>query len=112
MLGVGTAGSSIKNYYLSGIIRNSFKGPKEKHAHQMPKLRGYILDDEDSYDVIPLQKRAWNSINNAWGKRGSALRPMGWKREPARLHWNNLRGMWGKRSQPQSWNKIAPAYIN
>ncbi|KAH8286307.1 hypothetical protein KR054_006585 [Drosophila jambulina] len=52
-----------------------------------------------------VEKRAWKSMNVAWGKRRQA---QGWnkfrgawgKREPT---WNNLKGMWGKRDQ---WQKL------
>ncbi|KAH8300535.1 hypothetical protein KR018_011865 [Drosophila ironensis] len=52
-----------------------------------------------------MEKRAWKSMNVAWGKRRQA---QGWnkfrgswgKREPT---WNNLKGMWGKRDQ---WQKL------
>jgi hypothetical protein len=51
----------------------------------------------DYYDA-PAEKRAWQSIGNAWGKRNwSQMRGTGWgKREAG--NWNNMRGLWGKRS--------------
>ena len=51
----------------------------------------------DYYDA-PAEKRAWQSMGNAWGKRNwSQMRGSGWgKREAG--NWNNMRGLWGKRS--------------
>ncbi|XP_034656717.1 allatostatins MIP [Drosophila subobscura] len=60
---------------------------------------------EDPEAAGNMEKRAWKSMNVAWGKRRQA---QGWnkfrgawgKREPT---WNNLKGMWGKRDQ---WQKL------
>lgn len=51
----------------------------------------------EDYDT-PVDKRAWKSMGNAWGKRDwSQLRGNGWgKRESP--NWNNMRGLWGKRT--------------
>lgn len=56
----------------------------------------------------PVDKRAWKSMSNAWGKRDwSQLRGNGWgKRESP--NWNNMRGLWGKRSP--GWNKLSSAW--
>lgn len=86
----------------------------------------------DDHDNLLNEKRAWNKINAAWGKRRNAPTwnkfrgevfellkyylflfqnaflcisiPVGaWgKREPG---WNNLKGMWGKRSS-KDWAKL------
>lgn len=71
-----------------------------------------ISDSDEFEDPSPtLEKRAWKSMNGAWGKRNwNQMRGNGWgkKREPG--NWNNLRGLWGKRSSPQNWNKLSSAW--
>lgn len=72
-----------------------------------------MISDEDDFDssLPAVNKRAWKSINGAWGKRNwNQMRGNGWgkKREPG--NWNNLRGLWGKRSAPQNWNKLSSAW--
>ncbi|CAD7003563.1 unnamed protein product [Ceratitis capitata] len=61
----------------------------------------------DDHDNLLNEKRAWNKINAAWGKRRNAptwnkFRGAWGKREPG---WNNLKGMWGKRSS-KDWAKL------
>lgn len=64
----------------------------------------YATEENDT----PIDKRAWNSMGTAWGKRDwSQLRGNGWgKRETG--NWNNMRGLWGKRSP--GWNKLSSAW--
>lgn len=59
-------------------------------------------------DDAPMEKRAWNSMNQAWGKRAwNQLRGSGWgKRDPD--NWNNMRGLWGKRAE--KWGKLSSAW--
>lgn len=66
------------------------------------------LPSEASDDANTMDKRAWNQMNNAWGKRDwNQLRGSGWgKREAA--NWNNMRGLWGKRAE--KWNKLSSAW--
>ncbi|XP_073837335.1 myoinhibiting peptide precursor isoform X2 [Musca autumnalis] len=59
----------------------------------------------DMDDNILNEKRAWKSMNVAWGKRRNGptwnkFRGSWGKREP---NWNNLKGMWGKRA---NWQKL------
>ena len=77
------------------------------------RFRDYnmITDSDDFETTQGLGKRAWKSMNGAWGKRDwSQLKGNGCgkKREPG--NWNNLRGLWGKRSAPQNWNKLSSAW--
>lgn len=70
----------------------------------------YLMSDSRELEVPQtVEKRAWNSMNSAWGKRNwSKYRGTG-KREPG--NWNNLRGLWGKRSRDtRSWNKLSQAW--
>lgn len=72
-----------------------------------------MISDSDDFDEASpsVEKRAWKSMNGAWGKRDwNQMRGNGWgkKREPG--NWNNLRGLWGKRSSPQNWNKLSSAW--
>lgn len=69
-----------------------------------------LIPDTDDYEGSQvMQKRAWKTMNTAWGKRDwSKMRNTG-KREPG--NWNNLRGLWGKRSgEVRSWNKLSSAW--
>lgn len=67
-----------------------------------------ISDSDDFEGSQPVEKRAWNSMNGAWGKRNWKVRSTG-KREPG--SWNNLRGLWGKRSSsPKNWNHLSSAW--
>lgn len=69
----------------------------------------FIPDSDDIENSPPVEKRAWTSMNGAWGKRNwNKLRSTG-KREPG--NWNNLRGLWGKRSNDlRSWDKLSSAW--
>lgn len=89
-----------------------------QNSDYLDKLRSYdepilgynlISDTDDFEESQPIEKRAWNSMNGAWGKRDwNKLRSTG-KREPG--NWNNLRGLWGKRSNDlRSWNKLSSAW--
>lgn len=77
------------------------------YAEQL--LSNKVEDDyaTEDYDG-PIDKRAWKSMSNAWGKRDwSQMRGNGWgKREAG--NWNNMRGLWGKRSP--GWNKLSSAW--
>lgn len=68
-----------------------------------------IPDSDEFVESRPIEKRAWISMNSAWGKRNwSKFRGTG-KREPG--NWNNLRGLWGKRSgDSRDWNKLSQAW--
>jgi hypothetical protein len=73
---------------------------EELQRKVMQLLANRVEDAEyvpDYYDA-PVDKRAWKSMSNAWGKRDwSQMRGSGWgKREAG--NWNNMRGLWGKRS--------------
>ena len=80
--------------------------------YEVSKVRDYnLISDSDGFDESQaINKRAWKSMNGAWGKRDwNKLRGTGSKREPG--NWNNLRGLWGKRSNdPRSWNKLSSAW--
>lgn len=90
-----------------------------KSDDYIDKLRNYgyepivgynLITDSDDFEMsTPIEKRAWNSMNGAWGKRNwNKFRSTG-KREPG--NWNNLRGLWGKRSNDlRSWNKLSSAW--
>jgi hypothetical protein len=69
------------------------------------QLNGYIPEADDD---AAMEKRAWNSMNAAWGKRAwNELRGSGWgKRNPD--NWNNMRGLWGKRAE--KWGKLSSAW--
>lgn len=80
-------------------------------------LRLYVeqLNRIDNSEYVPeadddaaMEKRAWNSMNQAWGKRAwNEMRSSGWgKRNPD--NWNNMRGLWGKRSE--KWGKLSSAW--
>jgi hypothetical protein len=76
-----------------------------------PQFRTVNVISEDSEIPSPaVEKRAWQSMNNAWGKRASRqFRGVGsWKREPG--NWGNLRGLWGKRSTNPQWSKLSSAW--
>lgn len=98
----------IQNYQNDDYVDSprNFDYPSRFHDYN-------LISDSDDYDnAAPIEKRAWKSMSNAWGKRDwskiNALRGNGWgKREPG--NWNNLRGLWGKRS-PQNWNKLSSAW--
>lgn len=45
-------------------------------------------------------KRSWNKMQGAWGKRALSAMAAGYKR-----NWNNLRGAWGKREMPAALAK-------
>ncbi|KMZ00214.1 allatostatins MIP [Drosophila simulans] len=85
----------------------SGNGQSAQQQQQQP-LQQQSQSGEDFDDLAgesDVEKRAWKSMNVAWGKRRQA---QGWnkfrgawgKREPT---WNNLKGMWGKRDQ---WQKL------
>ncbi|XP_054733458.1 allatostatins MIP-like [Anastrepha obliqua] len=69
---------------------------------------GFITNNNNNGDNDLLnEKRAWNKMNTAWGKRRNTptwnkFRGAWGKREPG---WNNLKGMWGKRSS-KDWVKL------
>lgn len=87
-----------------------YPGNTKKLENGFPKLYDYNqLSDMDEAEGSHLaEKRAWQSMNGAWGKRDyNRFRGTG-KREPG--NWNNLRGLWGKRSDPRSWNKLSSAW--
>lgn len=84
---------------------------------RMALLRLYAdqLNRVDNSEFIPeadddaaMEKRAWNSMNQAWGKRAwNELHGAGWgKRNPD--NWNNMRGLWGKRAE--KWGKLSSAW--
>lgn len=51
----------------------------------------------EDYDGL-IEKRAWKSMGNSWGKRDwSQLRGSGWGKRDQQ-NWNNMRGLWGKRA--------------
>lgn len=81
------------------------------YDYEPTRFVGYNLvsDSEEIDESQPIVKRAWNSMNGAWGKRNlNRFRGTG-KREPG--NWNNLRGLWGKRSvDPRSWKKLSPSW--
>jgi hypothetical protein len=60
------------------------------------RLQDFNLISDDDFDgPLPINKRAWKSINGAWGKRDWIRRNGGGsKREPG--NWGNLKGLWGK----------------
>ncbi|KAH8327715.1 allatostatins MIP [Drosophila bipectinata] len=78
-------------------------GQAQQQQPQSQMQSGEDLDELGADGEV--EKRAWKSMNVAWGKRRQA---QGWnkfrgawgKREPT---WNNLKGMWGKRDQ---WQKL------
>lgn len=105
-----------------GLEDNMEGGIKIQQIEDYPnKLRNYdyeptrfvgynvISNSEDPGEPQFVEKRAWNSMNGAWGKRTwSKFRGTG-KREPG--NWNNLRGLWGKRSNDlRSWNKLSSSW--
>nr|XP_014098480.2 allatostatins MIP [Bactrocera oleae] len=72
----------------------------------MEDIEGYGNNNDDNNTPLS-EKRAWNKMNAAWGKRRNAptwnkFRGAWGKREPG---WNNLKGMWGKRSS-KDWVKL------
>ncbi|XP_037719791.1 allatostatins MIP [Drosophila subpulchrella] len=80
----------------------------QQQQQQQQSNQQQSQSDEDLEELgsePDVEKRAWKSMNVAWGKRRQA---QGWnkfrgawgKREPT---WNNLKGMWGKRDQ---WQKL------
>ncbi|XP_005178792.1 allatostatins MIP isoform X1 [Musca domestica] len=83
-----------------------------EHLANTPELIGNSGEAYDMDENILNEKRAWKSMNVAWGKRRNGptwnkFRDMfssqagAWgKREP---NWNNLKGMWGKRA---TWQKL------
>jgi hypothetical protein len=85
--------------------RNSEDESKQDSLEELQRkvlqlLANRVEDAEyvpDYYDA-PVEKRSWQSMGNAWGKRNwSQMRGSGWgKREAG--NWNNMRGLWGKRS--------------
>lgn len=79
------------------------------YEYEPTRFAGLISDSDDFDELQPVEKRAWNSMNGAWGKRNwNKLRGTG-KREPG--NWNNLRGLWGKRSNDlRSWKKLSPSW--
>lgn len=108
----------IKNENFQSAFQNSRNedyqdGPRNVE-NEPPRLRDYkpIPITDEFEDRLPVDKRAWKSMSNAWGKRDWSkfnTRDFGWgKREPG--NWNNLRGLWGKRSSPQSWNRLSSAW--
>lgn len=82
-------------------LRNSDYAPNRFSDYNM------ISDSDDFEESQPIEKRAWNSMNGAWGKRNWKARGTG-KREPG--SWNNLRGLWGKRSSNPKWNQLTSAW--
>ncbi|KAH8380538.1 hypothetical protein KR009_011252 [Drosophila setifemur] len=78
-------------------------GQNQPQQQQQQSQSGEDLEEIGNEPEV--EKRAWKSMNVAWGKRRQA---QGWnkfrgawgKREPT---WNNLKGMWGKRDQ---WQKL------
>jgi hypothetical protein len=79
------------------------------YADQLSRVEDneYIPNDmSEGYE--PLEKRAWNQMNSAWGKREwNQLRGNGWgKRENAK--WSQLQGGWGKRAD--KWSKLSSAW--
>lgn len=105
----------ITDEQLQRMIQNSqhedYVESSKNFASAPSRFHGFnMIPDSDDFDESsPVEKRAWKSMSNAWGKRDwSKFRDNGWgKREPG--NWNNLRGLWGKRS-PQSWNKLSSAW--
>lgn len=83
-------------------FRNSYNEPNNRFSDY-----NMISDFDDFEGSQPVEKRAWNSMNGAWGKRNWKARETG-KREPG--SWNNLRGLWGKRSNPKNWNQLTSAW--
>jgi hypothetical protein len=85
--------------------RNIDDEPKRESLEDLQRLVMQLLGGQveegenvpDYYDA-PAEKRAWQSMGTAWGKRNwSQMRGSGWgKREAG--NWNNMRGLWGKRS--------------
>ncbi|XP_005178793.1 allatostatins MIP isoform X2 [Musca domestica] len=77
-----------------------------EHLANTPELIGNSGEAYDMDENILNEKRAWKSMNVAWGKRRNGptwnkFRAGAWgKREP---NWNNLKGMWGKRA---TWQKL------
>ncbi|XP_036336347.1 allatostatins MIP-like [Rhagoletis pomonella] len=69
---------------------------------------GFTNNNNNNDDnALLTEKRAWNKMNAAWGKRRNAptwnkFRGAWGKREPG---WNNLKGMWGKRAS-KDWGKL------
>lgn len=95
---------SLPNYE-----RPSYPGPSEILYNKALMMHDYnsLSDTDNAGDLHLNEKRSWNSINGAWGKRNwNRYRGTG-KREG---NWNNLRGLWGKRSGERTWNKLSSAW--
>lgn len=62
----------------------------DENSLALAKMRFY--GNNPDMDAEPLEKRAWRSMNNAWGKRVN--------------DWNKFRGSWGKREPAGGWNNL------
>lgn len=65
-------------------------------------LARLVQDGDGSAEMV--NKRAWNQMQSAWGKRALSAMAAGYKR-----NWNNLRGAWGKREMPAA---VAKGQLN
>ena len=109
----GSWGKRDLDDYREGSVQSEdYPDKLRNYEYEPTRLVSFnlISDSDDFEESQPVEKRAWNSMNGAWGKRTlNKFRGTG-KREPGG-NWNNLRGLWGKRSNDlRSWNKLSSAW--
>lgn len=60
-----------------------------------PRLQDFNMISDDDFDgSLPINKRAWKSINGGWGKR-DWIRRNGGGSKRQNGNWGNLKGLWG-----------------